>query len=96
MICLGYHPLEVIRRCLTDADGGYIPLKACVKMFYDYFKPIRPKEDPYFKLYDKAFRVFVYDQQRRQISLIMLAVLLVKSLIKIPYFSGKGARSSIR
>jgi len=84
MRCLGFHPLEVVRRCLTDLDRQHIPLNACLKMLYDYFKPISRKEDPYFKLYSKAFRRFVSEHQRRQISLSKLALLLVKSLIKLP------------
>jgi len=91
MRCLGFHPLEVLRRCLSDLDSQHISPRDCFKMLRDYFRPIRRREDPYFKPYSNALRGFVFKHQRRRIPLTSLAVLVVKSLVKLPYLSAREA-----
>ncbi len=73
MRCLGYPLLFVIGRSLRNIlFGRDIPIKASLKMIYDYiFADIKFKEDPYYKPYDKEFRMFVRRLQYKRIKRLL-------------------------
>jgi glycosyltransferase involved in cell wall biosynthesis len=69
MRCLGYTTLFVIGRSMRNIlFGRDIPIKASLKMIYDYiFADIKFRHDPYYKPYDEEFRRFVKNLQYKRL-----------------------------
>lgn len=68
MKCLGYHPLEVLYRCIK-----YVLIDHCVpvgytRVLWDYFiQPLTIKRDPYYHFFDEDLRTYIREKQKRRI-----------------------------
>ena len=67
MKCLGYHPLEVLCRCMKyvlidrRVPVGYI------RVLWDYFiQPLAVKGDPYYHSFDEDVRTYIREKQKRR------------------------------
>jgi glycosyltransferase involved in cell wall biosynthesis len=67
MRCLGYHPLEVLYRCvkypLIDrrVSVGYL------RVLWDYFvQPSTVKGDPYYRFFEEDLRGYIQEKQKRR------------------------------
>ncbi|MCK4474373.1 glycosyltransferase family 2 protein [Candidatus Bathyarchaeota archaeon] len=67
MKCLGYHPLEVLYRCIKyvlidrRVPVGYI------RVLWNYFiQPLTVKGDPYYHSFDEDVRTYIREKQKRR------------------------------
>jgi glycosyltransferase involved in cell wall biosynthesis len=67
MKCLGYHPLEVLYRCIKyvlidrRVPVGYL------RILWDYFiQPLTAKRDSYYHSFDEDVRIYIRDKQKRR------------------------------
>jgi hypothetical protein len=68
MKCLGYHPLEVLYRCVKYVLIDHrVPL-GYAHVLWDYFiQPLTVKGDPYYHFFDEDLRTYIREKQKRKI-----------------------------
>ena len=73
MKCLGYHPLEVLYRCVRYVFVDRRVPPAYLRILWDYFiRPIGLQNDPYFHYFDEDLRNYIRERQRQRLCRVVL------------------------
>jgi len=69
MKCLGYHPLEILYRCVKYVLMDRRVSVRYLKVLWDYFiysSVAGAKRDPYYRFFDEEVRSYTHDKQKRR------------------------------
>jgi hypothetical protein len=68
MKCLGYHPLEVLYRCIKYPLVDHRVSVGYLRVLRDYFiQPSVAKGDPYYHFFEKDLREYIREKQRGRV-----------------------------
>jgi len=67
MKCLGYHPFEVLYRCIKYVLIDHRVSIGYMRILWDYFiQPLAARADPYYRFFDDDLRTYIRERQRRR------------------------------